>query len=306
MAKSVTDAAIMLGAMEGATPDPNDPATKTCTPPPNRDYTQFLKGDGLKGARIGIPRALYYDKTTPPGAKNPRGGLNDDQAKVIKEAIEVLKAQGAVLVDPADIPSVLDADTKNNVLTWGICTDMDEVKAKDCSISFAYGMERDFNKWLASLGAAAPVKSLSDLRKWNRDHEKLGTIKYGQSLLDISDAMDLDLFRARYESDRANDVRLTATHGIDEVMKAQHLDALFFPGPIGASVAARPGYPTVTVPFGMVPNDPTTKFPENFNAKPSPFGVSFTGMACSEPMLLKLAYSFEQATKRRVPPESVP
>src|SRR5213593_4416809 len=79
MAKTVTDAAILLGAMEGASPDPNDPATRTCTPPPGRDYTKFLNRDGLKGARIGIPRAFYYDKTTPPGQKEPRGGLNDDQ-----------------------------------------------------------------------------------------------------------------------------------------------------------------------------------------------------------------------------------
>jgi amidase len=306
MARSVTDAAIMLGVLEGTSPDPNDPATKTCTPPPNHDYTRFLQRDGLKGARIGIPRAFYYNKVTPPGATSPRGGLNDDQLKVMTEAIEVLKAQGAVLVDPADIPSVLDTEAKNNVLTWSTCTDMDDVKAKTCSITFAYGMERDFNTWLTSLGAAAPVKTLSDLRKWNRDRQKLGTIKYGQSLLDISDAMDLDVFRARYESDRANDVRLTATHGIDEVMKAQNLDALLFPGPIGAAIAARPGYPTVMVPFATVPNAPTPAFPDNFNARPTPFGVSFTGMACSEPTLLKLAYGFEQATKRRVPPASAP
>jgi amidase len=310
LAKSVTDAAILFGVLESASPDANDPATKTCAPPPNHDYTQFLKGDGLKGARIGIPRAFYYDKTTPPTTDKtpatPRGGLNDDQQKVMKEAIEILKAQGAVIVDPADIPSVLDPDAKNNILTWGICTDMDDVKAKNCSISFAYGMERDFNTWLTSLGKAAPVKTLSELRKWNRDHQKLGTIKYGQSLLDISDAMDLDVFRARYEADRANDVRLSATHGIDEVMKAQNLDALLFPGPSGASIAARPGYPTVIVPFATIPNAPTPAFPEGFNAKPAPYGVSFTGMACSEPTLLRLAYAFEQATKRRVPPASAP
>ncbi|HKO01333.1 MAG TPA: amidase, partial [Thermoanaerobaculia bacterium] len=141
-----------------------------------------------------------------------------------------------------------------------------------------------------------------DLREWNTNHQKAGAIKYGQSLLDISDAMDLELFRARYESDRANDLRLAATHGIDEVMKAQNLDALFFPGPGGASIAARPGYPTVIVPFAMIPNAPTPAFAETFKAKPAPFGVSFTGMACSEPALLRLAYAFEQATKRRTAP----
>jgi len=90
------------------------------------------------------------------------------------------------------------------------------------------------------------------------------------------------------------------------VMKAQNLDALLFPAGFGANIAARPGYPTVTVPFGLVPNAPTPAFPEGFNAKPSPFGVSFTGTACSEPKLLTLAYAFEQATKRRVPPPAFP
>ncbi len=76
MAKTVTDAAIMLGVLEGGSPDPNDAATKTCMPPPNRDYTVYLKKDGLKGARIGIPRTFYYNKYTPPGEKTERGGIN--------------------------------------------------------------------------------------------------------------------------------------------------------------------------------------------------------------------------------------
>lgn len=304
MAKSVTDAAIMFGALEGPAPDPNDPATNKCTR--NADYTKFLNRDGLKGARIGIPRAFYYDKTPVPGAEKPRGGLNDDQRKVMTDAIAVLKAQGAVIVDPADIPSVVDKDANNNLLTWGVCTDMEEVKARKCSIVLAYGMERDFNAWLKSLGPSAPVKSLTDLRRWNEAHTKAGAIKYGQSLLDVSDYMDQDIFRSRYEADRAKDIHLTATHGIDEVMKANNLDALLFPGPGSANVGARPGYPTVIVPFGTIPNAPTPAFPEKFDAKPSPYGVSFTGMACSEPTLIKLAYAFEQATKRRVPPPMFP
>lgn len=302
MAKFVTDAAILLGVLEGNNPDPNDPATSKCTAPPNHDYTQFLKRDGLKGARIGIPRAGYYDKIALPGSTTPRGGLNADQTKAMNEAIAVLKAEGAVIVDPADIPSVVDKNAADNYFLWGVCTDFDEIKSHKCSIVLAYGMERDFNNYLKSLGSAAPVKSLAELRKWNLDHAKMGAIKYGQSLLDISDVMDPELFRTRYEADRANDVRLAATHGIDEVMKAQKLDALLFPGPGGASIAARPGYPTVIVPFAMVPNAPQTPFPEGFNAKPQPFGVSFTGMACSEPTLLRLAYAFEQATHKRVPP----
>ena len=311
MARTVTDAAILLGALEGGAPDPNDPATKTCAPPPGRDYTKFLDAGALKGARIGIPRAFFYEKFTPPGAKESRGGLNADQAKVMSDAIDVLKKQGAVLVDPAEIPSVVDKDPKSNFLLWGICSGWSEAKGKDadCSVSFKYGMKRDFNKWLASLGPSAPVKTLTELRQWNLTHTKAGALKYGQSNLDISDEMDVQADKARYEGDRAKDVALAGTHGVDEAMKANRLDALLFPDGSGAGIAARPGYPTVIVPFGMVPNAPqapAAPFPEGFNAKPSPYGVAFTGMACSEPRLLALAYAFEQATKRRVPPSSAP
>jgi amidase len=308
MAKSVSDVAIMLGALESASPDPNDPATTTCTPPPGRDYTKFLNRDGLRGARIGIPRAFYYNRVTPPGVENARGGLNDEQKKVMEDAIATLKKQGAVIVDPADIPSVVDKDPKNNLTLWNPCSGANEGRGKDenCSVDLKYGMKRDFNKWLASLGPAAPVKTLKDLIAWNTAHAKAGAIKYGQSLLEISDEMDLERDRAKYDADRAKDVRLAGAHGMDEVMKAERLDALLFPGAIGAAIAARPGYPTVIVPYALVANTATPPFPAGFDAKPGPFGVSFSGLACSEPKLIELAYAFEQATKKRVPPPQFP
>src|SRR4051812_6520578 len=108
MAKSVSDVAIMLGALEGASPDPNDPATRTCTPPPGRDYTAFLKRDGLKGARIGIPRAFFYDELPAGAGGSNRGGIAADQKKAIDDAIAILKREGAIVVDPANIPSVVD------------------------------------------------------------------------------------------------------------------------------------------------------------------------------------------------------
>lgn len=308
MARTVTDAAILFGALESPSPDPNDPATTKCTPAAGRDYTRFLKADGLKGARIGIPRAFYYDKTTPPGAKESRGGLNADQAKAMAEAIEVLKKQGAIVVDPVEIPSVVAQDRAKNLLLWNTCGGAGDAKGKDadCSMVFKYGMKRDFNKWLASLGANAPVKTLTELREWNITHTKSGAIRFGQSLLDVSDEMDVEADRGRYELDRAKDVRLTGAEGIDAAMAANHLDALLFPGPSGAAIAAKPGYPTVIVPFALIPNAPTPPLPAGFNAKPGPYGVSFTGGACSEPRLLELAFSFEQATKRRVPPPLFP
>jgi amidase len=165
----------------------------------------------------------------------------------------------------------------------------------------SYGMKRDFNAWLASLGESAPVKTLTELREWNLAHEQSGALKYGQARLDGSDEIDLEEDRAQYEADRARDLRLNGEHGIDEVMTDLQLDALLFPGSSGAGIAARPGYPTVIVPFGFLESGGTS-FPEGFDAKPRPSGVSFTGMECSEPRLIELAFAFEQATKRRVAP----
>ncbi|MDE0362062.1 MAG: hypothetical protein OXI74_12910, partial [Rhodospirillaceae bacterium] len=127
-----------------------------------------------------------------------------------------------------------------------------------------------------------------------------------QSLLDISDDIDLNRDRARYEADRAKDIELTAAHGIDAAISENDLDALLFPMNRGANVSARPGYPTVIVPLGVAPYEAEPPFSEGFAPKPAPFGVSFTGLACSEPRLIELAYAFEQATMRRVPPPSAP
>jgi amidase len=289
MARSVTDAAILLGAIESASPDPNDSATKRCAPPSGRDYTRFLKRDGLKGARIGIPRESFYNR-------------NADQTRLMNEAIAVLKGEGAIIIDPANIPSVTEADPAKNILSWNICSGAGNGKGRDanCSSVLKYGMKRDFNQWLSTLGPAAPVKTLTELREWNLKHEKAGAIKFGQSNLDISDEVDLVADRAKYEADRAKDLALAGTNGIDAAMKANNLDALLFPGSTGSPVAAKPGYPTIIVPFGMAPNGGA--FPAGFTPKPSPFGVSFTGMACSEPRLIELGYAFEQATRRRVAP----
>jgi amidase len=296
MAKTLTDAAILFGALESASPDPNDPATRMCPVPPNRDYTRFLNTNGLRGARIGVPRAFFYNPVILPGRPIAiGGGLSEGQMKIMTEAITVLRQQGATIIDPADIPSVVEENPTYNYATWNGCSGADNGRRDDtkCSVVLKYGMKRDFNRWLATLGSSAPVKSLTELREWNREHEKDGAIKFGQSQLDISDEMNVSADRTRYEGDRAKDIELTATHGIDEVMKAYKLDALLFPGPIGANIAARPGYPSVIVPFNL---------PE----AATPFGVTFTGMACSEPRLIELGYAFEQATKRRVPPPAFP
>ena len=322
MTKSVADAAIMLGALESPSPDPNDAATRTCTPPPGRDYTKFLNAGGLKGARIGIPRAFYYDRISLTGdAPNQttgigpatgvtagRGGLNPEQAKVMADAIAVLKAQGAVVVDPADVPSLVAKDPKDNFAAWDFCSGADQAKGKDanCSVNFKYGMKRDFNAWLKSLGPSAPVKTLTELRNWNTAHAKAGAIKYGQSRLDISDEMDLVADKARVDADDAKDRSLSREQGIDGVLKANKLDAILTPGGSGAGIASRAGYPIIVVPMGMIPNLANAQLPAGFNPKPAPFGIGFVGAQCAEPKLIELAYAFEQATKKRVPPSSTP
>jgi amidase len=308
MTKTVADAAIMLGALEGASPDPNDAATRTCTPPPTRDYTRFLNAAGLKGARIGVPRAFYIDRVTLPGETNPRGGINAEQAKVMAEAIAVLKQQGAIVVDPADIPSFVAKDANDSFPLWDFCSGAEHAKGKDqnCSINFKYGMKRDYNAWLASLGPSAPVKTLKEHRDWNLAHAKAGAIKYGQSRFDISDEIDLVADKARVDADDTKDRRLSRDQGIDGVLKQYKLDAFITPGGSGAGIASRAAYPIIAVPFGMVPNAPQQAYPAGFNAKPAPFGIGFVGAQCSEPKLIEIAYAFEQATKKRIAPPLVP
>ncbi len=307
MARTVIDAAIMLGAMVGV--DANDlVGSNRCTVPPNRDYTRSLRPGMLRGARIGIPRANYYIPTVNPASGANVGGLNAAQTAVMNDAIAVLQREGAVVVDPANIPSIVDGTAANNFLTFGVCSGLGNAKGSDanCSVILKYGMKRDFNAYVQSLGAGAPVKSLTELRQYNLANRPRNAIKYEQAQLDISDEMNVDGDRARYIQDRARDIFLAATHGIDEVMAAQRLDALLFPGSSSAGIAAKAGHPTVIVPFGFIPNAPNPAFPAAFSAKDQPYGVSFTGTACSEPRLLELAYAFEQATKRRVVPPATP
>jgi amidase len=172
----------------------------------------------------------------------------------------------------------------------------------DCSVVLKYGFKRDFTAWLASLGEAAPVRSLTELREWNLAHASAGTLKYGQTSMDISDEQDLASAtdRARYEADRARELRLVGAEGVEAIMRRHRLDALLFVGSRGNGFLAKPGYPSVTVPFGRVANG--AGFPPGFVPQPAPLGITFGGRACSEPRLVALAYAFEQATLRRRPP----
>ncbi len=309
MARTVTDIAILLGALEGATPDPDDAATGTCKPPMDRSYLPFLKADALKGARIGIPRTAYYDKFTPPGATRGRPGLLPDEAQAMTDAIAALKAAGAEIVDPADLPSVVAQEPAKNVLRRIVCGDElpdDPADTRElCSAVLGYGMKRDFNLWLASQGGHAPVKSLTELRAWNTEHAPYGAIRFGQAFIDRADQdWDLERDKARYEADRAKDKSYAGENGIDAAITANKLDALLIPGGGASSIGALAGYPAITVPFAMVTN-PRAPAEEAQN-KTRPFGLSFLGPSCSEPKLLGLAFAFEQTTHRRQTPTATP
>ena len=204
---------------------------------------------------------------------------------------------------------MVDTDAKNNFLAWGTCSAPDGGRGKDanCSTVLKYGMKRDFNAWLATLGASAPVQDADRAARVEHRPRQSRRHQVRPGATSTSPTRSTSRRdRARWEADRKKDILLGATHGIDEVMAAHKLDAILFPGASGAGIAAKPGYPTVIVPFAMVANAPTPAFPAGFDAKPIPYGVSFTGMACSEPRLIELAYAFEQATKRRVPPPDFP
>ena len=193
-----------------------------------------------------------------------------------------------------------------NLTSHHICELPFAGKASDdlCSIVLRYGMKRDFNLWLATLGDTAPVKSLTALREWNLAHKDHGAIRYGQKRLDFADSVDLDKDKARFERNRREDLTLTREEGLDAAINAHKLDALLFPGSSGANYATKAGYPIIVVPFGM-----TMNYAEGAKGSPDktrPFGISLVGAHCQDPKLVGIAYAFEQATRGRVPPPRMP
>ena len=308
MTRTVEDAAILLGVLEGKKSDPNDKMTSRCSKPVNNDYKQFLDKSGLKGKRIGIPREWFVDKFKLPGKKEASGGIPDDQKELLKEAISILERQGATVLTSTEIPSAISQDWSNNSLVRGSCTIGPSFKGFDeqCSVVLKYSFKRDFNTWLETLGEFAPVSSLTQFREWNIKNTHKGTLKYAQHTLDISDEMDLNSKKdyLRYNADRQRDIILSGEQGVDKVLEEYELDALLFIGSRGSRFLAKAGYPSVIVPFGFVDNisGNLNNYPSNFNRKPSPIGITFSGTECSEPSLISIAYAFEKASMKRVPP----
>jgi len=272
MARTVTDAAILLGALTGF--DANDPATEASRGKALADYTKFLDRGGLRGSRIGVVRKLF--------------GISDAVDKLMTQAIEEMKRQGAVIVDPADLGTIAQlGDSELQVLLY-------ELKA-------------DLNTYLAGLGPEAPVHTLREIIEFNERNREKEMPYFGQDLFLKAEAKG-PLTEKEYLDALEKNHRLTRKQGIDAAIEKFQLDALVgsTAGPAcltdlvdgdhdtgGSSApAAIAGYPHVTVPVGFV-----------FGL---PIGISFFGRAYSEPILLKLAYAFEQATRHRRAPQFLP
>lgn len=254
MARTVRDAALLLNAMVGR--DESDPATGTQPQELPADYTAYLDPDGLRGARIGIPRDYYFEE------------VSEERLVLFNRAVERMKELGAVIVDPADIP------TSRQIVYSSVLLN-----------EFKNGLEH----YLSRLGPGAPVRTLREIIAFNAAHP-METLKYGQSLLlDAEYRTSGALTEIEYLRDRATDLKLCKTEGIDATMDLHRLDAILFPADFGSRIAARAGYPSLIVPAG-------------YTSDQVPFGVTFTARAYEEPLLFKLAYSFEQHTRMRKAP----
>ncbi|MDF2630961.1 MAG: amidase [Symbiobacteriaceae bacterium] len=257
MARTVADAALLLGVLTGV--DPADPATGASAGRAFADYTPFLDRKGLRGARLGVVRSYGHDR------------LSDEEQRLFGSALEMLRAQGAELVDPADIPTVGEKGWRSRVLV--------------------HEFKPALNSYLAALGPGAPVKTLADVIAFNSAHAD-AALKHGQAVLESAEATSGTLTEPEYINSRLQDIRLAGAEGIDAVLEREELDALVLPGSWGCWVAARAGYPSVCVPAGYM-------------AGGLPLGLTFTGTAWSEGALIRLAYAFEQATKLRRAPDLV-
>lgn len=287
LARTVTDAAIMLSEIAGH--DPNDPATAPCLVPGNcfSDYTKFLDKHALRGARIAVPHSPYWIGFTPA------------QTQIMLDAIADLRAQGAFVADPLEIPN------QAAINAFGICVSFPA--PSNCSTVLMYGQKHDLNLYLTNR-PNAPVHTLADIIAFNNAHAAVA-LKYGQAIFLAANQLDVSPGSAdtqRYLADRALDLALTRG-GLDAVFNGpdgiqgtdDDFDAILFPQNRGAATPAKAGYPSIVVPGGFTP-------PSGPVINPAPFGVTFTGRAFSEPTLIALAYAYEQATKHRLPPASAP
>lgn len=272
MCRTVHDAAILLSALTGV--DPDDAATAASTGKSQTDYSQFCDPNGLKGSRIGVARKYF--------------GFNDSVDALMEQAIDVMKKQGATIVDPADVETLGKFDESELLV-------------------FMYELKADLNAYLGRLGPGAPVRTLKDIIEFNNRNRSKEMPFFGQDLFVKAESKG-PLTEKAYLDALAKNHQLARAEGLDAVMDKNHLDALVGPtgGPAwltdlvngdhsaggSSNSAAVAGYPNINVTAGYISG--------------LPVGVSFFGRAWSEPTLIKVAYAFEQATKARQAPRFLP
>jgi amidase len=293
LTRTVRDAAILLNVLAQA--DPQDEATLRLRRRP-ADYTSFLDKDGLRGARIGIP-----SDPSDPANDVFYGSLTPRAAAVMREAMSVLEAGGATLVR-ANLPTIAwigGPGTEAAILNRNPESPT-RYRPERRPVVYLYELKHDLNGYLHDWAKGTNVHTMADIIAFNAAHAE-GALRFGQDVFLASQATEGGLRAPEYIAARRMDVRATRTLGIDAYMDAHKLDAILFPGRTGFPIAAKAGYPSVQVPAGMISAGGAKETPEY------PYGATFTGRAWSEPVLLRLAYAFEMATKaRRMPPDVSP
>jgi amidase len=291
LTRTVRDAAILLNVL--AAVDPQDEATRDLHRP--ADYTSVLDKDGLRGARIGVPsdpadpaNDVYY------------GQLPSRAAAVMRDVITTLEAAGATLVranistigwmgGPAAEAPILNLNPESPT--------RNQVERRPTV--YLYELKHDLNAYLRDWAKGTKMRTMADIIAFNIANAER-TLRFGQDIFLASQASEGGLDSIEYIAARRMDILATRTRGIDAYMDQHKLDAILFPSRFGASIAAKAGYPSVQVPAGMVSSVGLIPTPDY------PFGATFAGRAWSEPVLLRLAYAFEQATKARRMPPGVP
>jgi amidase len=272
MTRSVADAAVLLSAIAGE--DPRDSATSGGAGKSAPDYRKYLDAGGLRGARIGVARKFF--------------GFLPAVDKIMEAALAEMKKQGAELVDPIEVP-------------------MDKEFGEAELLVLLYELKADLNAYLRSLGPNAPVKTLAEIIKFNEEHREQEMPYFGQELFIKAEAKG-PLSSKEYLSALQKNQRLLRKKGIDATMNKHKLDAIVAPtgGPAWVTdlvngdhfsggfsgPPAVAGYPHITMPAGYV--------------RGLPVGISFSGRAWSEPVLIRVAYAFEQATRVRQAPKFRP
>jgi amidase len=288
LTRTVRDAALLLNVL--AATDPLDEATRDLRRP--ADYTSVLDRDGLRGARIGIPsnpddqgNDVYY------------GPLPPLAAGVMRQVMAVLEAQGATLVraNMSTISWMGGPSAEAPVLNLNP-ESPGRFQVERRPAIYLYELKHDLNVYLRDWANGTPMRTMADIIAFNAANADRA-LRFGQDIFLASQATEGGLDAIEYIAARQMDIRASRTLGIDAYMDEHKLDAILFPGRNGASVAAKAGYPSVQVPAGMIAGVAGRNTPDY------PLGATFTGRAWSEPVLLRLAYAFEQATKvRRMPP----